>query len=284
MVVTMGPIAAPRTASSGAESVPPDPGLKEDPKPAVDRFVGTHSAPLVTDLRASPDRPEAIGVRTRGGPQAPRSANSYGEPFYPPPTSVDTATTPTVRGDARMRALDGPRGEEARRNLEEGRKAVDAHAAPLVRALNERADAIEATDPERAARLRQSARDMPEVTLGMLGIESTWNTGPKHVVRDGPLQVNGTAQREAAAGLRDVDPGLEDVDRRTVAGGVRAGMAHLTWNLMRDRFDGDLRRAVSQFNGGNADGLAYTRPGAQQNGYVAAAYDLAHRLRSVPRP
>lgn len=282
MVATVGSVIAPRTAVSANEGVQPDTGRKEDPKPAVDRFVGTHTPPVVTDLRAAPDRPEAMGVRARGGARAP-GTNSYGEPFYPPPTSVDTATTPTVRGDSRMRALEGPRGADARRNLEEGRRAVDAHAAPLVRAINERAAAIEATNPERAARLRQAARDMPEVALGMLGIESTWGTGRMNIRADGPLQVNGTAQREAAAGLRHVDKDLAGVDRTTVAGGVRAGMAHLTWNLMQDRFDGDLRRAVSQFNGGNADGTAYARPGSQQNGYVAAAFDLAHRLRSVPR-
>ncbi|HSI03126.1 MAG: hypothetical protein ACAI38_10255 [Myxococcota bacterium] len=281
----MGPILAPRTTISGNEGVQQDTGLKEEPKPAVDRFVGTHSPPLVRGeaMRPGPDPPTAEGVAARRGAKRPPGTNSYGEPFYPPPTSVDTATTPTVRGDSRMRALDGPRGAEARRNLEEGRRSVDAHAAPLVKALNDRAAAIEATQPERAARLRQAARDMPEVTLGMLGIESTWNTGSKNIKADGPLQVNGTAQTEAAAGLRHVDPGLASVDRTTVAGGVRAGMAHLTWNLMQDRFDGDLRRAVSQFNGGNSEGNAYARPGSQQNGYVAAAYDLAHRLRSVPR-
>ncbi len=231
-------------------------------------------------LRA-PSGPSATRARTDGPGGPTTGRNSYGEEYRAPPASVDSAL-PHVRGDDRMKAVTGPRGEQAVRNIATARRAIEGDL-PVYRArLLERAAQVEGTDKEAAARYRQAAADIGRVTIGTLGVESAWGTGPLNMGRDGPAQATGVAQREVARRFEamGINSDIGAVDRKTIAGAARVALAHHFYRTME--FDGSLHRAVSQFNGGNRQGHAYTRT-SQQNGYIAAVWDLGRRTETIGR-
>jgi hypothetical protein len=231
----------------------------------------------------------ATGPKAQVNPPKPE-VNKYGERFAEPPVSVDSAR-PHPRSQDRIANATGRNRDQITRNIVEARKSIDSALPIYQRQLTDRATALEAkaadAKPEErapllaaAGRFRQSAQDIGRVALGTLGVESSWGTGRLDTRRDGPAQATADAQKDIAKTFRAVDPQIGAVDRKTVAGAARVALAHHTMRTLE--FDGSLQRAVSQFNGGNRDGMAYTRL-SQQNGYVAAVYHAGQFADTVGR-